>query len=98
LLGLQEEVTVVGRVACDAEDNKLTANSVVLVGATEKDEVPVNLKQVPDFALFPGQVVAMRTLNQSGSQLLPSKLFTNISPPESAVPITFQTEQGKKHS
>ncbi|KAF4526594.1 hypothetical protein B566_EDAN006409 [Ephemera danica] len=88
-----EEVMVVGRVACDAEDSKLTASSVVLVGATEREEVSVSLQKLPSYSLFTGQVVAFKTLNQSGKQLVPTELYSSVFPPEPEQPISL-TGQG----
>ena len=57
-LPTQEEVTVVGRICCDS-NGKLNAKSVLLEGSVDMSSgktIPVDLSQLKEFALFPGQV------------------------------------------
>jgi len=51
-------VTVVGRVCCDSI-GKLNAKSVLLEGSQESSAgrcIPVDLSELKEFSLFPGQV------------------------------------------
>ncbi|KAI9760883.1 MAG: hypothetical protein M4579_001384 [Chaenotheca gracillima] len=64
------EIVAVGRIASDALDGKPNVSSLVLessrrVGAGIR--VPLKLDAVPAFELFPGQIVALRGVNASGS-------------------------------
>ena len=57
-LPTQEEVTVVGRICCDS-NGKLNAKSVLLEGSVDMSAgktIPVDLTQLKEYALFPGQV------------------------------------------
>ena len=55
---LQEVVHVTGRVACDSH-GKLNSQSVVLEGSRSTSSghtIPVDLSDLKEYALFPGQV------------------------------------------
>ena len=57
-LPTQEEVVVVGRICCDS-NGKLNAKSVLLEGSVDMSAgktIPVDLTQLKEYALFPGQV------------------------------------------
>ena len=57
-LPTQKEVTVVGRICCDS-NGKLNAKSVLLEGSVDMSAgktIPVDLTQLKEYALFPGQV------------------------------------------
>jgi DNA polymerase alpha subunit B len=76
-LPTQEEVTVAGRVCCDSH-GKLNPKSVVLEGSIDTSSgktIPVDLSQLKEYALFPGQVVAMAGHNSTGQKFVASKLF-----------------------
>jgi len=63
---------VIGRIQCDGE-GRLNSNSVVLHGSMDTcggAVVPVDLSQVSQFSLFPGQIVAMEASNPNGSRLV----------------------------
>ena len=75
-LPVQEEVTVVGRVCCDS-NGKLNAKSVVLEGSRDTSagrHIPVDLSGVPNYSLFPGQVVAMNGSNTTGNKFIATKI------------------------
>lgn len=55
---LQEPVTLLGQIACDS-NGKLNAKSAVLEGDRQRSagaRVPLDLSELPEFSLFPGQV------------------------------------------
>ncbi|NXQ28576.1 DPOA2 polymerase, partial [Alaudala cheleensis] len=57
-LPAQEPVTVLGQIGCDG-NGKLNASSVLLVGDREHSggaQVPLDLSELPEYSLFPGQV------------------------------------------
>ncbi|NXE57736.1 DPOA2 polymerase, partial [Casuarius casuarius] len=73
----QEPVTVLGQIGCDG-NGKLNAKSVVLEGDRERSagaRVPLDLSELPEYSLFPGQVVAVEGTNSTGRQLVASKLY-----------------------
>lgn len=76
-LPTQEEVTVAGRVCCDS-NGKLNPKSVVLEGSIDTSSgktIPVDLSQLKEYALFPGQIVAMTGHNSTGQKFVASKLY-----------------------
>ncbi|EDO41269.1 predicted protein [Nematostella vectensis] len=79
----QGEVTVVGRICCDAV-GKLNASSVMLEGSQDQSQgrqVKLDLTKVQQFALFPGQVVAARGINSTGSKLVVNQLYEGVKLP-----------------
>ncbi|NWV78929.1 DPOA2 polymerase, partial [Dasyornis broadbenti] len=73
----QEPVTVLGQIGCDG-NGKLNAKSVLLLGDREHSagcQVPLDLSELPEYSLFPGQVVALRGTNSTGSRMVVSKLY-----------------------
>uniref|UniRef100_A0AAR2JS58 DNA polymerase alpha subunit B n=1 Tax=Pygocentrus nattereri TaxID=42514 RepID=A0AAR2JS58_PYGNA len=75
-LPVQDTVTVLGQVCCDS-NGKLNAQSVLLEASQEHGarQVPVDLSELKDYSLFPGQVVVMEGINTSGSRFVASKLY-----------------------
>lgn len=54
---LQDSITVLGQICCDS-NGKLNAQSVLLEAGPEQggQQVPVNLSELKEYSLFPGQV------------------------------------------
>lgn len=79
----QEPVTLLGQIGCDS-NGKLNAKSVVLEGDQEHSsgmQVPVDLSELKEFSLFPGQVVVMEGTNSTGRKLVASKLYEGVPLP-----------------
>lgn len=77
LLPAQEPVTLLGQIACDS-NGKLNAKSAVLEGDRQRSagaRVPLDLSELPEFSLFPGQIVALEGINSTGKTLVVSKLY-----------------------
>uniref|UniRef100_A0A3B4UUU7 DNA polymerase alpha subunit B n=1 Tax=Seriola dumerili TaxID=41447 RepID=A0A3B4UUU7_SERDU len=91
-LPAQDSVTVLGQVCCDS-NGKLNAQSVLLEAGPEQggQQVPVDLSELKEYSLFPGQVVMMEGMNTTGRKLVASKLY------ESAC-MTFSFTSMKTHS
>ncbi|KAM4621221.1 DNA polymerase alpha subunit B [Polymixia lowei] len=81
-LPAQDNVTVVGQVCCDS-NGKLNAHSVVLEAGPEQggQQVPVDLSELREYSLFPGQVVVMEGMNTTGRKLVASKLYEGVPLP-----------------
>uniref|UniRef100_A0AAY4E1Z4 DNA polymerase alpha subunit B n=1 Tax=Denticeps clupeoides TaxID=299321 RepID=A0AAY4E1Z4_9TELE len=81
-LPAQDKVTVLGQVCCDS-NGKLNAQSVLLEAGQEHGgrQVPVDLSELNEFSLFPGQVVIMEGMNTTGNKLVASKLYEVSSEP-----------------
>uniref|UniRef100_A0A8B9KVU6 DNA polymerase alpha subunit B n=1 Tax=Astyanax mexicanus TaxID=7994 RepID=A0A8B9KVU6_ASTMX len=81
-LPAQDTISVLGQVCCDS-NGKLNAQSVLLEASQEHGarQVPVDLSELKDYSLFPGQVVVMEGMNTSGSRLVASKLYEGVPLP-----------------
>uniref|UniRef100_A0A3B4ZWM0 DNA polymerase alpha subunit B n=1 Tax=Stegastes partitus TaxID=144197 RepID=A0A3B4ZWM0_9TELE len=79
-LPAQDSITVLGQVCCDS-NGKLNAQSVLLEAGPEQggQQVPVDLSELKEYSLFPGQVVVMEGMNATGRKLVASKLYEVIS-------------------
>ncbi|CAH2325230.1 DNA polymerase alpha subunit B [Pelobates cultripes] len=79
----QETVTVLGQIGCDS-NGKLNSKSVILEGDREHSSglhVPVDLTELKDYSLFPGQVVIMEGTNSTGRKFVPTKLYEGVPLP-----------------
>ncbi|KAI8425179.1 hypothetical protein MSG28_007004 [Choristoneura fumiferana] len=79
----QVDVAVAGRIQCDA-DARLNSKSVVLQGTWEQSlsqTVPVDLDNLKQYSLFPGQVVVMRGFNPRGDKFIAQEVFCDGSLP-----------------
>ncbi|XP_052274858.1 DNA polymerase alpha subunit B-like isoform X2 [Dreissena polymorpha] len=91
VLPTQEEVTVCGRVCCDS-NGKLNAKSVVLEGSIDTSAgkvIPLDVSQLKEYALFPGQIVALTGHNSTGQKFVANKLFESV-----ALPLPDCPEEG----
>ncbi|XP_077185336.1 DNA polymerase alpha subunit B [Paroedura picta] len=97
IIPIQEPVTVLGQIGCDS-NGKLNARSVILEGDQEHSsggQVPVDVSELTEYSLFPGQVVVMEGTNSTGGQLVASKLYEGVPLPfhKPAVPIEEPEQQ-----
>ncbi|XP_032383589.1 DNA polymerase alpha subunit B [Etheostoma spectabile] len=88
-LPAQDSITVLGQVCCDS-NGKLNAHSVLLEAGPEQggQQVPVDLSELKEYSLFPGQVVVMEGMNTTGRKLMASKLYEGV-------PLPFYTSEVK---
>ncbi|KAM9207843.1 LOW QUALITY PROTEIN: DNA polymerase alpha subunit B [Leptosomus discolor] len=94
-LPAQEPVTVLGQIGCDG-NGKLNAKSVVLEGDREHSsggQVPLDLSELKEYSLFPGQVVALEGTNSTGRRMVVSKLYEGVPLPFHAPPPEPAPEQ-----
>jgi DNA polymerase alpha subunit B len=81
----QEETTVVGRVCCEGE-GKLNYLSLVLEGSMETSSsarIKLDVQDVKEYRLFPGQIVAARGINTTGSKMQANQIF-QVAMPQSS--------------
>ncbi|KAG7464536.1 hypothetical protein MATL_G00166620 [Megalops atlanticus] len=78
----QDRVTVLGQVCCDS-NGKLNAQSVLLEAGQDQGgrQVPLDLSELKEYSLFPGQVVVMEGMNTTGRKLVASKLCEGVPLP-----------------
>ena len=84
----QDDVTVVGRVVCDSE-GRLNEQSVQLEGSIATSNgmrVRLELRDVPRFSLFPGQIVCVQGQNPSGHCLVAKRVIAAAPPPAARSP------------
>ncbi|KAK7922412.1 hypothetical protein WMY93_009314 [Mugilogobius chulae] len=64
-------------------NGKLNAHSVLLEAGPEQggQQIPVDLSELKEYSLFPGQVVVMEGMNTAGTKLVASKLYESASLP-----------------
>lgn len=88
-LPAQDSITVLGQICCDS-NGKLNAQSVLLEAGPEQggQQVPVDLSELKEYSLFPGQVVVMEGMNTTGRKLVASKFYE-------AVPLPFYSSNMK---
>eukprot|EP00775_Hariotina_reticulata_P006992 gene6992-7206_t len=82
--GDEEESLFVGRVVCEVEGGHLNDTAVVLEGDSASSEgarVGLDLSSTASFRLFPGQVIAVRGVNPSGSRIMARSIWTHLPPP-----------------
>ncbi|MGH0163362.1 UNVERIFIED_CONTAM: hypothetical protein FKN15_044074 [Acipenser sinensis] len=76
----QEPVVLLGQIGCDS-NGKLNSKSVILEGDQEHSfgmQVPVDLSELREYSLFPGQVVVMEGTNSTGRRLVASRLYEHM--------------------
>jgi len=80
----QDYVRVGGRIVCDAAEGHLNPASVLLEGSVADSRgarVRLDLRLLPEFSLFPGQVVVADGLNTRGDTMVVRRLFTDARLP-----------------
>uniref|UniRef100_A0A6I8N3K0 DNA polymerase alpha subunit B n=1 Tax=Ornithorhynchus anatinus TaxID=9258 RepID=A0A6I8N3K0_ORNAN len=83
LVPAQEPVTVLGQIGCDS-NGKLNPKSVILEGDREHSlgaQLPLDLSELQEYSLFPGQVVVMEGTNTTGKKLIATKLYQGVPLP-----------------
>ncbi|KAI8058371.1 DNA polymerase alpha/epsilon subunit B-domain-containing protein [Syncephalis plumigaleata] len=92
----QSDMTVVGRICCDS-DARLNESSVVIEASTDAGQgarVRLRLDSLDSFALFPGQIVGLRGVNNTGEHFMATQLYTM---PPLALPKTPLVELREYH-
>jgi len=79
----QEDITLAGRVCCDSV-GRINSKSVVLEGSRETSagqRLPLDLTELKNYSLFPGQIVSMTAKNSTGSCIVPSSIHSGARLP-----------------
>lgn len=79
----QEPITLLGQIGCDT-NGKLNSKSVILEGDREYSsgaQIPVDLSELKEYSLFPGQVVIMEGINTTGRKFIATKLYEGLPLP-----------------
>uniref|UniRef100_A0A3Q2NSA9 DNA polymerase alpha subunit B n=1 Tax=Fundulus heteroclitus TaxID=8078 RepID=A0A3Q2NSA9_FUNHE len=93
-LPAQDRITVLGQVCCDS-NGKLNAQSVLLEAGQQHggQQVPVDLSELKEYSLFPGQVVVMEGMNTTGRKLVASKLYEGVPLPFYTPSVKMETDE-----
>lgn len=83
-----------GRVCCDG-NGRLNAKSIVLESFAGKS-VPMDVSQVENFSLFPGQIIVVEGENPLGSKLCAKQIYSDASLPLPPKPSLSTEENGKQ--
>jgi DNA polymerase alpha subunit B len=86
----QEKAVIVGRVVCDGE-GRLNASAVLLEGSVKQSggrRIRLELRDIPHFSLFPGQIIAAEGFNPSGHCFTVTRLYTSCPAPMVTTPST----------
>ncbi|PKA50073.1 hypothetical protein AXF42_Ash021104 [Apostasia shenzhenica] len=78
-LASQKNIFAVGMISCNGEGH-LNDNSIMLQGSVEHSggqRVRIDLQELSQFSLFPGQVIGVEGHNPSGHCLVASKIIEN---------------------
>lgn len=75
-----EPAIYVGRVACDAEGKPNDKSLLLASGAADGRRMALDLSEVPQCALFPGQVVAVKGASDAGVRLDAQAVYDAVPP------------------
>ncbi|KAK8017586.1 DNA polymerase alpha- subunit B [Apiospora rasikravindrae] len=88
------EIYAVGRIASDSPEGKLNAASLVLeisrkIGGGRR--IPLNLKKLPSYQFFPGQIVALKGINTSGTEFTVNEIIDiPLLPNAASIPTAIE--------
>ena len=89
------EIVAVGRIACDTPEGKLNVTSLVLETSRRTGaglRVPLKVDSLSSYEFFPGQIVAVRGINASGSYFAAREVLNvPLLPPAASLPSTLDT-------
>jgi len=79
-----DTVWVCGRVCNEASDGKINSTSVLLEGSRMGSggrRIQLDLKELPQFAVFPGQILLVNGVNSSGRRMVVKQMLEGIPRP-----------------
>ncbi|CAN9515042.1 unnamed protein product [Ophioblennius macclurei] len=93
-LPAQDSITVLGQICCDS-NGKLNPQSVLLEAGPEQggQQVPVDLSELGEYSLFPGQVVVMEGMNATGRKMVASKLHEGVPLPFYTLDVKVEADE-----
>ncbi|KAK5993444.1 DNA polymerase alpha subunit B [Cladobotryum mycophilum] len=88
------EIVAVGRIASDALEGKLNAASIVLETSRRTGRglrVPLKMDQIRSWSFFPGQIVALRGSNTTGSEFIVKEIMEiPLLPSAASAPLALE--------
>ena len=88
----QDYVWVCGRICCESAEGKINSSSVLLEGSKRDSagrRVRLDLKDMPHYSLFPGQVVLVEGINPSGRVMVARRIIEGVPLP---LPLSSPSE------
>lgn len=73
-----------GRIYCESAEGRINATSVVLEGSRRDSygrRIRLDLKELPSYSLFPGQIVLIEGINPSGRHMIVKRVIEGVSKP-----------------
>ncbi|KAK9774177.1 putative DNA polymerase alpha subunit B N-terminal-domain-containing protein [Seiridium cardinale] len=93
------EIYAVGRIASDSSEGRLNAASLVLETSRRTGggvRIPLNLKKLPGFQFFPGQIAAFKGTNTSGSEFIVQEVLSiPLLPNAASTPAAIESHRQK---
>ncbi|KAI7878819.1 DNA polymerase alpha, subunit B, partial [Lichtheimia hyalospora FSU 10163] len=80
----QDKIVAVGRICCDASEGKLNAQSILLESSRDLGmgkRVQLDVSRVEQYSLFPGQILGVEGVNNTGRLFVADKLLMPPLPP-----------------
>lgn len=88
------EIYAVGRIASDSAEGKLNAASLVLETSRKTGggrRVPLDLKKLPSYQFFPGQIIALKGINTSGTDFTVNEIVNiPLLPNAASIPTAIE--------
>ncbi|CAE7489375.1 POLA2, partial [Symbiodinium microadriaticum] len=84
-----DPVWVCGRICNEASEGKINKTSVVLEGSrsgSSRRRAHLDLQELPQYALFPGQIVLVEGINASGRRMVAKRILEGVPRPLSQSP------------
>uniref|UniRef100_A0A0K2TG62 DNA polymerase alpha subunit B n=1 Tax=Lepeophtheirus salmonis TaxID=72036 RepID=A0A0K2TG62_LEPSM len=78
-----EPFSAFGRVCCEEAEGKLNSRSIMLQGSMDSSggrSVPVDINQLKEYSLFPGQIIGIKGTNPNGSKLVLDNIISDGAP------------------
>ncbi|ORY97479.1 DNA polymerase alpha/epsilon subunit B-domain-containing protein [Syncephalastrum racemosum] len=92
----QSEIHAVGRIRCDAAEGKLNEASLLFETSREVGMgkcVKLNVRQLDDYSLFPGQIIGFEGINSTGQEFVARKILSPPLPPKDSEPSKDNEEK-----
>jgi DNA polymerase alpha subunit B len=93
------ETYAVGRIASDSAEGKLNAASLVLETSRRTGagvRIPLNLKKLPGYQFFPGQIAAFKGINTSGQEFVVHEILSiPLLPNAASTPAAIESHRDK---
>lgn len=84
-------VWVCGRICNDSSEGSINKTSIILEGSKSQSggrRIHLDIQEVPQFALFPGQIVLVEGMNTSGRHMIAKRIIEGLPKPHVQTPAS----------